>query len=172
MAVFYKLAVIATIALTAMVSAAPIDPTHGNAVTNNTTAVANNTTAVANNTTAVTNSTTIPDLPSGEQDEISIAAATSGTFSGRGTWYTGSLGSCGKPFGPNDMIVAMNAPQMGDKALCDKSVKITYGGKTVEARVTDTCPSCSSGALDLNQPVFEKLAPLDKGVIDISWEFV
>ncbi|KAF9177460.1 hypothetical protein BGZ51_007550 [Haplosporangium sp. Z 767] len=151
MAVFYKLAVIATVALTAMVSAAPIDPIGRDAITSN---------------------KTMPDLSAEDETIVSIAGSTSGKFSGRGTWYTGTLGSCGTPFGPNDMVVAMNAPQMGNKALCGKSVKISYGGKTVQARVTDTCPSCSSGALDLNQPVFEKLAPLDKGVIDISWEFV
>ncbi|KAI8356794.1 RlpA-like double-psi beta-barrel-protein domain-containing protein-containing protein [Mortierella sp. GBAus27b] len=72
------------------------------------------------------------------------------------------------------MIVAMNAHQMGGTAQCGKSVKITSGGKTVTARITDTCPAqfCSSGSLDLSQAVFKQLAPLSKGVISIEWEFV
>ncbi|KAF9316109.1 hypothetical protein BGZ91_005625 [Linnemannia elongata] len=71
------------------------------------------------------------------------------------------------------MIVAMNEAQMGGTSMCGKSVRITSGGKSVTARVTDTCPSqyCNSGSLDLSQAVFSKLAPLSTGVISITWEF-
>ncbi|KAF9117350.1 hypothetical protein BGW39_002263 [Mortierella sp. 14UC] len=68
----------------------------------------------------------------------------------------------------------MNEAQMGGKSMCGKSVRITSGGKSVTARVTDTCPSkyCTSGSLDLSQAAFKKLAPLGTGVISISWEYV
>ncbi|KAG0317991.1 hypothetical protein BGZ97_004524 [Linnemannia gamsii] len=152
MAIFNKLALLATVALAAMVSAAPID-----------------TTVPVRHTTA----SKYPPSPStGASDDVVISARAS-SFSGRGTWFTDTVGSCGTPFDTNDMIVAMNAAQMGGTSMCGKTVRITSGGKTVTARVTDTCPSqfCSSGSLDLSQAVFSKLAPLDKGVIAISWEF-
>ncbi|KAK3831389.1 MAG: RlpA-like double-psi beta-barrel-protein domain-containing protein-containing protein [Linnemannia elongata] len=108
----------------------------------------------------------------GSNDTVS-AAASGGEFSGRGTWFTDTTGSCDVPFNTNDMIVAMNEAQMGGSSQCGKSVKISYGGKTATAKVVDTCPSqfCSKGALDLSQAVFKKLAPLDVGVINIKWEF-
>ncbi|KAG0072291.1 hypothetical protein BGZ89_007176 [Linnemannia elongata] len=107
------------------------------------------------------------------EDNSVSAKASGGEFSGRGTWFTDSTGSCEVPFDTNDLIVAMNAAQMGGKSQCGKSVKISFGGKTVTAKVVDTCPSqfCSSGALDLSQAAFKKLAPLDVGVINIKWEF-
>lgn len=104
-----------------------------------------------------------------------ITTAAAGTsYHGRGTWFTDSVGSCGTPFDTNDMIVAMNAAVMGGTAQCGRTVRIQYGGKSVTARVTDTCPSeyCSSGSLDLSQAVFKKLAPLSVGVIAIDWSFV
>ncbi|MFE3500106.1 RlpA-like double-psi beta-barrel domain-containing protein [Kitasatospora sp. NPDC059160] len=37
----------------------------------------------------------------------------------------------------------------------------------------DQCPSCDSTHIDLSQPAFAKLAPLDKGVISgLTWQFV
>ncbi|KAF9279992.1 hypothetical protein BGZ68_007559, partial [Mortierella alpina] len=141
MTVFYRLAILATAALAAM--AAPVD----------TQASSNN----ARNTSALI-------IPASEMNVVSAAASKNGEFSGRGTWFTDKTGSCGTPFDTNDMIVAMNEAQMGGTAQCGRSVKITYNGKTVDARVVDTCPKqyCSEGALDLSQAAFKQLAPLDK----------
>ncbi|KAG0062954.1 hypothetical protein BGZ89_010275 [Linnemannia elongata] len=145
MAILNKLALLATVALAAMVSAAPID------------------------TTPVRH-TTAPKITSSTPTE---ATEVGSGYSGKGTWFTDSTGSCGTSFDTNDMIVAMNEAQMGGTSMCGKSVRITSGGKSVTARVTDTCPSqyCNSGSLDLSQAVFSKLAPLSTGVISITWEF-
>jgi len=140
MTAFCKLALIATAALAAMVTAAPVATT-------------------TRNTSASLKASSSSD---------------SGTFSGRGTWFTDTVGSCGTPFDTNDMIVAMNAEQMGGTSQCGREVSITANGKTVQGRVVDTCPAeyCASGALDLSQAVFKQLAPLSVGVIQITWEFV
>ncbi|GJJ73789.1 hypothetical protein EMPS_06147 [Entomortierella parvispora] len=144
MTAFCKLALIATATLAAMVSAAP----------------------VATTTVRQTSATPVSLAASSSQDN--------GPFSGRGTWFTDSVGSCGTPFDTNDMIVAMNGEQMGDNTQCGRTVQITSNGKTVKATVVDTCPSeyCATGALDLSQAVFEQLAPLSVGVIQIEWSFV
>ncbi|KAF9575112.1 hypothetical protein EC968_004338 [Mortierella alpina] len=151
MTVFYKLAILATAALAAM--AAPIDPQAPSEIPRNTSA---------------------PVIPASELDVVSAAASVDGVFTGRGTWFTDKTGSCNTSFDTNDMIVAMNEAQMHGTAQCGKSVKITYNGKTVNAKVVDTCPKqyCSSGSLDLSQAAFKQLAPLDKGVIEIKWQFV
>ncbi|KAG0205181.1 hypothetical protein BGX28_003176 [Mortierella sp. GBA30] len=168
MAVFYKLAIIATAALAAMVSAAPIDPSASASVSASAAAPAPTVATVRRQTTAT-------EIPLEEQQmEISAEALAASPYNGRGTWFTDSVGSCGTAFNTNDLIVAMNAAQMGGTSQCGKAVKITSGGKTVQARVTDTCPAqfCSHGSLDLSQAVFQQLAPLSQGVIDIKWEFV
>ncbi|KAK3838384.1 MAG: RlpA-like double-psi beta-barrel-protein domain-containing protein-containing protein [Linnemannia elongata] len=151
MAIFNKLALLATVALAAMVSAAPID-----------------TTPVLHTTAPKITSST----PAETSENLVVSVQGSG-FSGKGTWFTDSTGSCGTSFNSNDMIVAMNEAQMGGTSMCGKSVRITSGGKSVTARVTDTCPSqyCNSGSLDLSQAVFSQLAPLSTGVISITWEF-
>ncbi|OAQ36520.1 hypothetical protein K457DRAFT_64700 [Linnemannia elongata AG-77] len=118
--------------------------------------------------------TTAPKITSSTPTEATEVVSAQGSgYSGKGTWFTDSTGSCGTSFDTNDMIVAMNEAQMGGTSMCGKSVRITSGGKSVTARVTDTCPSqyCNSGSLDLSQAVFSKLAPLSTGVISITWEF-
>ncbi|KAF9358692.1 hypothetical protein BGX26_001128 [Mortierella sp. AD094] len=101
-------------------------------------------------------------------------SAANGDFSGRGTWFTDTVGSCGTPFDTNDMIVAVNAAQMGGTSQCGRTVRITVGDKTAEGKVVDTCPSqfCSYGALDLSQALFKQFAPVNQGVLQIEWEFV
>ncbi|KAF9126146.1 hypothetical protein BG015_004759, partial [Linnemannia schmuckeri] len=82
MAIFNKLTLLATVALAAMVSAAPID------------------TAPVRHTTAPKITSTTPTDAS---DDLTISAQGNG-FSGRGTWFTDTVGSCGTPFDTNDMI--------------------------------------------------------------------
>ncbi|KAF9304502.1 hypothetical protein BGZ74_001404 [Mortierella antarctica] len=115
--------------------------------------------------------TTDTEIPASSESIITTAGT---TYSGRGTWFTDSTGSCDISFNTNDMVVAMNAAMMGGTAQCGKTVRVEHGGKSVTARVTDTCPSqlCSSTSLDLSQAAFKQLAPLEAGEIDIQWSFV
>ena len=101
------------------------------------------------------------------------------TFHGRGTWFSDDSGSCDIEFDQDDMIVAMNEEQMGalqgSDSQCGKMVRVTYGGKSVDLKVVDTCPSqyCAEGALDLSQKAFKTLVGgLSKGVISLDWEFI
>ncbi|KAF9998922.1 hypothetical protein BGZ80_006536 [Entomortierella chlamydospora] len=145
---FYKFAILATTALA--VVAAPIE-------------------------SSATRNTTATLIPLSQQGAKVLSTTISDSeFSGRGTWFTDTVGSCETPFDTNDMIVAVNAEQMDGTSQCGRTVKITVDGKSVEATVVDTCPSqyCSYGALDLSQAVFKKFAPLSQGVIQVTWKFV
>ncbi|KAF9105492.1 hypothetical protein BGX27_009588 [Mortierella sp. AM989] len=118
--------------------------------------------------------TSATPIPLTEQGSHALSKpSASGIFSGRGTWFTDTVGSCGTPFDTNDMIVAVNAAQMGGTAQCGRTVRITVGDKTVYGKVVDTCPSqfCSWGALDLSQALFKQLAPISQGVVKLEWEF-
>ncbi|KAG0212266.1 hypothetical protein BGX28_006619 [Mortierella sp. GBA30] len=105
--------------------------------------------------------------------------ATSGTFSGRGTWFSDTTGSCDISFDQSDMIVAMNQAQMGalqgSNSKCGQMIRVSYGGKSVDLKIVDTCPSqyCSRGQIDLSQAAFKELAGgLSKGVLALNWKFI
>ncbi|KAG2225041.1 hypothetical protein INT45_003241 [Circinella minor] len=111
------------------------------------------------------------------------SAGTDGkTYSGTGTWFIpstegGSAGACGGDNEDDAQIVALNAEQYGDtdseSAWCGKKVEITSNGKTATATITDACPDCVTGDLDLTQAVFKQLnSDLDTGEIDITWKVV
>ena len=45
-------------------------------------------------------------------------------------------------------------------------------GKTTTATVVDLCPSCGGRGVDVTEPVFAKLADVDRGRIKgVTWEF-
>ncbi|KAF9970753.1 hypothetical protein BGZ65_010901 [Modicella reniformis] len=173
MAIISKFTIITIATLVTLVSTAPIDSKAATTIVKAETPSSTTTTS-----TRHTTATLIPEVE--KQNIVSIegssssSSSSSSVFSGRGTWFTDTFGSCGIAFDTNDMIVAMNAHQMDGTSKCGKTVKITLGDKSVMARVTDTCPGqfCSWGSLDLSQAVFKKLAPLSQGVINIKWEFI
>lgn len=102
-------------------------------------------------------------------------------FTDLATWFNpsiegGPVGACGPEEKDDSIIVALNPEQYGDlnnrSSFCGRSVRMTYGNKTVDAVINDACPECSYGDLDLTQNVFLKLDSLDAGSIGISWEFI
>jgi len=95
------------------------------------------------------------------------AQAATLTGSGRGTWYQPGLGSCGVSSTSSDAVVALST-NFG-RQYCGKSVQVTYGGKTVTAKVVDSCPSCGPGDLDMSPATFKALAPLSIGAVSVSW---
>ncbi|KAG9069330.1 hypothetical protein KI688_010230 [Linnemannia hyalina] len=105
---------------------------------------------------------------------------TSKVYSGRGTWFSDTTGSCGVRFSQDDMIVALNQDQMGaysgSRSKCGDKIRVKAKGSSasVIVRVVDTCPSryCSHGALDLSRAAFKKFAPMSKGVLELEWSFV
>ncbi|KAI8366087.1 RlpA-like double-psi beta-barrel-protein domain-containing protein-containing protein, partial [Radiomyces spectabilis] len=100
-------------------------------------------------------------------------------FSGFGTYYGVGFGSCGKKDTDDEMIVAVNQPQMHNGAnpntnpRCGKQVFIRGIHGSATARVEDTCPTCPSGNLDMSPTVFQKVCgDLDIGRCSIKWKFL
>ncbi|KAL0141047.1 RlpA-like double-psi beta-barrel-protein domain-containing protein-containing protein [Mucor lusitanicus] len=102
---------------------------------------------------------------------------------GTGTYYdvAAGVGSCGQTNSNDDMVVAVNHGQMKNGAnpnknkYCNKKVKIVgKTGKSVEARIVDTCPGCANGCLDMSSAcnIQKVCGSLDLGVCQISWDFV
>ncbi|KAA1098294.1 hypothetical protein PGT21_032872 [Puccinia graminis f. sp. tritici] len=94
-------------------------------------------------------------------------------YSGKGTWFIPDTGACGDVNSKSDYIVAMNYAQYKNGSPCHKvvAIKNNANNKVVKAKVTDECPSCAYGSLDLSPATFEALGNLDTGVIPISWDW-
>ncbi|CEP19647.1 hypothetical protein [Parasitella parasitica] len=101
---------------------------------------------------------------------------------GTATYYdvAAGVGSCGEMNSNDDMVVAVNHGQMKNGAnpnknpQCNKKVKIVgKTGKTVQARIVDTCPGCDHGCLDMSSALFKKVCgKLELGVCQIKWNFI
>jgi expansin len=96
----------------------------------------------------------------------------SGGFSGEGT-YTKLDGTsaCGNLKPGEVLVVALNKAQY-QKSLCGKCVHVKGPKGEVTVRITDLCPSCKMGDLDLSEQAFQKIAEPVAGRVPISWEFV
>ncbi|KAI8086756.1 uncharacterized protein BX664DRAFT_366151 [Halteromyces radiatus] len=104
----------------------------------------------------------------------------SALFKGIGTYYeVPGVGSCGKEDNDDELVVAVNQPQMKNGANpnqnpeCEKKVIITgEQGKSTTARIVDTCPTCPRGNLDMSPKVFKTICGnLEKGKCKIKWRF-
>ncbi|KDQ12302.1 hypothetical protein BOTBODRAFT_146767 [Botryobasidium botryosum FD-172 SS1] len=97
------------------------------------------------------------------------------TNSGVATFFKPNLGACGIVNGPDDPIVALNSCQYGKGSpgpQCFKWVTITDGhGNTQRAQITDECPTCDCGSLDMTLGLFQRFANKDVGVFPITWVF-
>ncbi|RHY94677.1 hypothetical protein DYB37_007160 [Aphanomyces astaci] len=74
--------------------------------------------------------------------------------------------------------VAINDNQYDTGANCGRCVSVTcvdarcQSKRTVLGQVTDRCPECSQGDLDMSLPMFQQVTGFTTDRLAISWEFV
>lgn len=104
----------------------------------------------------------------------------SGDHTGQATFYDTGMGSCGITNTDSDFIVALNKDmwQAGmidgnpnHNTLCGKQLTAHRNGKSVTVTVTDMCPGCASGDLDLSPAAFNALATPSEGRVEVSWSW-
>ena len=98
-------------------------------------------------------------------------------FRGKATFYNNpnqDPGSCGFGFSDTEFIAALSDDMMvGYKSPnCNRMVKVEYKGKSIVAKLVDTCPTCERTSLDLSAAAFKALEDPDVGLIDIQWDFI
>ncbi|KAJ2860205.1 hypothetical protein GGH94_005657 [Coemansia aciculifera] len=102
----------------------------------------------------------------------------SDSFTGDGTFFSPGLGSCGLTNSDSDLIAAIPAPQYGTNAnpnnaeVCGKCALVKGPKGQVKVKITDRCPVCKTGDLDLSPSAFQQIGDFDAGRIPISWSFV
>lgn len=95
------------------------------------------------------------------------------THSGEGTYYgaTGE-GACSFDASTDLMVAAMNPTDYAGSAACGEYVSVTGPKGTVTVRITDLCPGCAAGDVDLSAEAFAKIADPVAGRVPITWQVV
>jgi expansin (peptidoglycan-binding protein) len=96
------------------------------------------------------------------------------TYRGVATFY-GADGGGNCMFDPsaNLMVAAMNHADYEGSKACGAYVLVrAANGATVTVRITDQCPECAVGQLDLSAQAFAKLAAPSAGRIAITWKLL
>ena len=101
------------------------------------------------------------------------------SFNGDATAYGGSNigGYCGfkeKSFlYSNKLQVALNSVQWNNSLNCGRCVNIRYNNNPpIKAVISDKCPECKYGDLDLFLEAYSKIINKDPGREKIQWNFV
>lgn len=102
------------------------------------------------------------------------AEPTNPLHSGEGTYYSADGGgNCSfDPSPSNLMVAAMNHVDYADSAICGAFIELTGPSGTVTVRITDQCPECLVGDVDLSQQAFALIADPVAGRVPITWRIV
>lgn len=94
-----------------------------------------------------------------------------GPFTGEATYYDADgTGNCSFEASADRMVAAMNAADYAGAGWCGACVAVTGPSGTVTVRITDQCPGCAPGDIDLGREAFAAIAPLSAGRVPISWQ--
>lgn len=84
---------------------------------------------------------------------------------------TSGGGNCSYPSPPaNGMFAAVSPAEYAGGAACGKYVDVTGPHGTVPVEVTDQCPECAPGHIDLSQGAFARIAPLPEGQVNVTYQ--
>jgi len=105
--------------------------------------------------------------------EVRVSNFTKRSYSGQATFYEAGLGACGGYNTDSDFIVALNIEQWDGGSHCNQAITITSDkGITQGATITDQCPGCAYGALDMTPALFQSLGhTADDGVFQMTWDY-
>lgn len=94
---------------------------------------------------------------------------------GKATFYdlAGGTGNCSFPSSPaDDLFVALGPAQYSAGAACGMYLDVTGPKGKVRVKVTDSCPECAAGHLDLSRTAFKKIGAEVDGIIPITYKSV
>jgi expansin (peptidoglycan-binding protein) len=82
-------------------------------------------------------------------------------------------GNCSLPGPPADHLdVALSHVEYGTADACGGYLDVTGPGGTIRVLITNQCPECPVGHIDLSRTAFARLAPLEAGEIPVSYTLV
>jgi expansin (peptidoglycan-binding protein) len=103
------------------------------------------------------------------------APPSTAAHSGKATFYdlNGGESNCSYPSAPaDDLFVALGPEQYSKGAACGTYLDVTGPKGKVRVKVTDSCPECDAGHLDLSRTAFKKIGAEVAGVIPVTYRTV
>jgi len=80
------------------------------------------------------------------------------------------LPNCSYPGPPADgRYAALPPSEYGSAAACGEYLQVSGPDGSVRVKVTDQCPDCAAGHVDLSEAAFARLAPLSAGLVSVSY---
>lgn len=129
-------------------------------------------TPVASSTTSAAASRASPANPS------ATTCSSDAPCTGDMTYYDAGagIGACGWTSNTmTDAVIALPHEMMGTQSngnpYCGASVTISYGGKSIQAKVVDKCMGCTGNSIDLSNKAFDQLAAETLGRVTCEWYF-
>jgi expansin (peptidoglycan-binding protein) len=97
-----------------------------------------------------------------------------GVISGIATHYVlqGGTGNCMFPPPADGLYVALSPSEYDNAAPCGSYLEVRGPDGSVRVEVFDQCPPCAAGHIDLSEAAFAKIAPLDAGLVSVSYETI
>lgn len=94
-------------------------------------------------------------------------------YEGDGTFYdSNGTGNCSFDPLPSNMFAAMNREDYADSAMCGAYVEITGPLGSVVVKITDQCPECAKGDIDMSRAAFDKIGKQIDGRVKIRWRVI
>ncbi|HTU06913.1 MAG TPA: expansin EXLX1 family cellulose-binding protein [Trebonia sp.] len=99
-------------------------------------------------------------------------AQQAGEVSGIATHYVlQGLPNCSYPSPPADgLFVALSPGEYDSAAACGGYLEVHGPDGSVRVEVIDQCPGCGDGHIDLSETAFSALAPLNQGLINVTYQ--
>jgi expansin (peptidoglycan-binding protein) len=109
----------------------------------------------------------------GSGSGVPTSAVLGSVHRGQGTYYDlVTQGNCTLDPVPDHLTAAMNAPDYANAAVCGAYVEVSGPRGTVTVRISDQCPECAAGDLDLTAEAFPYIADPVVGRVPIIWKVV
>lgn len=113
---------------------------------------------------------------SGQASAAVLSAARSvGSNSGIATHYVlkSGGGNCSYPGPPaNHLYVALSPGEYDSAAPCGSYLRVKGPHGAVRVEVIDQCPECKTGHIDLSATAFAEIAPLQAGIVRVSYQTI
>ena len=93
---------------------------------------------------------------------------------GKATFYdlAGTQGNCSTKPPADDLYVALGKTEYSGATACGSYLDVTGPKGKVRVKVTDQCPECATGHLDLSRTAFRKIGAEVSGIIPITYKAV
>ncbi|KAK2814656.1 hypothetical protein FQN49_008119 [Arthroderma sp. PD_2] len=104
-----------------------------------------------------------------------------GPYKGELTYYDPALGACGITSTTSQAVCAISkelydaasvGPNPNANPLCGLKLRLRRNNKSVDVTVVDRCVGCKPTDIDVSIAVFEKLALVDQGRVDVEWAWL